>query len=164
MHKVGFKPSIMTYTASTSSRRAGGSLTPAPPGGLRRGCADTSGATPLRPASGPTPPTFWRVPGAGRWRSHGRRSCTEPTGRPTPRRPPPRGRGSLPTCRPGGTSSATRSTSLPAPRRPADTAPSPAAEAQAQSQDMGRGERRRSQLSEDVSCSNSVAVVDCEER
>ena len=50
------------------------------------------------------------------------------------------------------------------PRRPADTAPSPAAEAQAQGQDVGRGERRRSQLSEDVSCSNSVAVVDCEER
>jgi hypothetical protein len=50
------------------------------------------------------------------------------------------------------------------PRRPADTAPSPAAEAQAQSQDVGRGERRRSQLSEDVSCSNSVAAADCEER
>ena len=110
MHKVGFKPSIMTYTASTSSRRAGGSLTPAPPGGLRRGCADTSGATPLRQAevSGPTPPTSLRVPGADRWRSHGRRGYTKPTGRPTPRRPPPRGRE---TRRPGGTLPAPQSAS-----------------------------------------------------
>jgi hypothetical protein len=34
--------------------------------------------------------------------------------------------------------------------------PSPAAGGQAQGQDVGRGERRRSQLSEDVRCSNSA--------
>jgi hypothetical protein len=116
------------------------------PGGWRRGCGDTSVATPLRPAeaSGPTPPTFWRAQGADRWRSHGRRGCIKPTGRPTPRRPPPRGRGSLPTHPPGGTSHKPRSTSRSARRRPAGmNAPSPAAEAQAQCQDVGRGERRR---------------------
>jgi hypothetical protein len=39
-------------------------------------------------AAGPAPPTFWRAQGVGRWRLHGRRGYTKPTGRPTP----PRGR------------------------------------------------------------------------
>ncbi len=45
--------------------------------------------SPLRPAevSGPTPPTSWRAQGVGRWRLHGRRGYTKPTGRPTPRGP-----------------------------------------------------------------------------
>ncbi len=43
--------------------------------------------------------------------------------------------------------------SLPPPGR---YRPSPAAEAQAQCQDVGRDKRRRSQLSEDVRCSNSA--------
>jgi len=58
-------------------------------------------------------------------------------------RPPPRGRESLPTRHPGGTSHKPRSTSRSA-RRLADMNPrQPAAEAQAQSQDVRRGERRR---------------------
>jgi hypothetical protein len=132
-------------TAFTSLLRAGGWPTPAPPGGLRRGCVGTSGATPRRPqgASGPTPPTSWRAQGVGRWRSHGRRGCTKHTGRPTPRGHPPRGREASPP--------ATRVVHPPQrglragpPRRLAGmNAPSPAAEAQAQSQDVGRGERRR---------------------
>jgi hypothetical protein len=68
-------------------------------------------------AAGPAPPTSWRAQGASRWRPHGRRGYTKPTGRPTPRRPPPRGRGSLPSP-PGGTSPTPRSVSLPARRRP----------------------------------------------
>ena len=112
-------------TACTSSRRVGRSPTPTPPDGWRRGCADTLGATPLRLAevSGPTPPTFWRVLGVGRWRSHGRRGYTKPTGRPTPREPPPRCRESLPTHPPDGTSPATRSASLPSRRLAGMNAP-----------------------------------------
>ncbi len=142
-----FKLACMMWggTASTSSWRAGGWPTSAPLGGWRRGCVDTSRATPLRlsEASGPTPPTFWRAQGASRWRLHGRRGYTKPTGRPTPREPPPRGRESLSTRVVHPTS---RGLQASPPHHPAARQippPLPAAEAQAQCQDVGRGERRR---------------------
>ena len=54
---------------------------------------------------------------------------------------------------PGWYIPATRSTSLPS-RRPADAAP--LTRRRSSSQDVGRGERRRPQLSEDVRCLNSA--------
>jgi hypothetical protein len=136
--KLVLKPSTMTCTASTSSRLAGGWLTPASPGGWRRGCVGTLGATPrrLQGASGPTPSTFWRAQGVGRWRLHGRRGYTKPTSRPTP----PRGRESPRVVHPRA---AVYEPSLQPPPCGHERPASPAAEAQAQSQDVGWGERRR---------------------
>ena len=105
--------------------------------------------SPLRPseASGPTPPTSWRAQGVGRWRPHGRRGCTRPTGRPTP--PGPRQEAEkaspLATRVVHPTSRGLRAGPPAARQTPP---PSPAAEAQAQSQDVRRGERRRSARAE----------------